>query len=276
MKINKKIIFLTLISILFVSCSSSKFHTVRRGETLSKISMNSGVSIKELKEYNNLDSDVIYPGQKLYLKKGSNSAQEKKSQGKGSYHTVRSGDTLYLISKKYNVSIGEIKKINNLSSDTIHIGNKIYLGKTVEGEKVNHSEYNKSAKPVLKDFLKPLKTMRVNSPYGYRNHPVLGRRILHSGVDLHATMNTAVYSSYTGTVTYAGWMNGYGKIIIIDHGNSYETRYAHLNRILIKKGQRISKGQVIGKSGQTGRVTGPHLHYEIRYKKNPMDPMKVF
>ena len=65
------------------------------------------------------------------------------------------------------------------------------------------------------------------------------------------------------------------EIIIIDNGNNYETRFAHLNRILVKKGQTVKKGKVIAKSGKTGRVTGPHLHYEIRYKKQPMNPMKL-
>ncbi|MCK5779993.1 MAG: M23 family metallopeptidase [Psychrilyobacter sp.] len=286
MKINKKIIYTLILSLLLVSCSTSKIHTVKRGDTLSKISKNSGVSVEKLKEYNHLDGNTIYPNQKIYLKNQSVSSKTT-SRSKGSFHTVRSGDTLYLISKKYDVSITNIKKINKLTDNTIHVGNKIYLGKTVSKDNVNYTptssvtytkstHSNKSTKPVLKNFREPLKSMKVNSPYGYRNHPVLGRKILHAGVDLHAAMNTAVYSSYTGTVTFAGWQNGYGKIIIINHGNNYETRYSHLNRILIKKGQRIATGQVIGKSGKTGRVTGPHLHFEIRFNGKPTDPMKVF
>jgi murein DD-endopeptidase MepM/ murein hydrolase activator NlpD len=117
--------------------------------------------------------------------------------------------------------------------------------------------------------------MIINSPYGYRDHPVLGRKILHTGVDLKASMNTPVYSPANGVVTYAGWMDGYGKIIIINNGSGYETRFAHLNRILIKKGQKISMGKVIAKTGKTGRVTGPHLHYEIRHNNKPINPMKL-
>ena len=134
---------------------------------------------------------------------------------------------------------------------------------------------NNSKDYTLKNFGQPLKKMAINSPYGYRDHPVLGRRILHTGVDLKASTNTPVYSPYSGVITYAGWMNGYGKIIIIDNGNNYETRFAHLNRILVKKGQKVNKGKVLAKAGKTGRVTGPHLHYEIRYKKQSMNPMKL-
>jgi murein DD-endopeptidase MepM/ murein hydrolase activator NlpD len=87
-------------------------------------------------------------------------------------------------------------------------------------------------------------------------------------------MNTPVYSSYYGKVTYAGWMRGYGKIIIIKHPRGYFTRYAHLNKIFVKKGENISEGKLIGKSGSTGISTGPHLHYEIRCNEKPLDPLK--
>ncbi len=269
----QKLFFIIITSIILISCSNSKYYTVKKGDTLYSISQKRNISVSELKEINKLENNLLYSGQKVYLKSSKNY--------KGSYHTVSSGDTLYSISKKYNVNVDRLKKINDLKSNTLYRGDKIYLGKMVNKGDLNYNSsstitYKSNSKnPVLKNFGKPLKKMVVNSPYGYRDHPVLGRKILHTGVDLKAYMNTPVYSPHSGVVTYAGWMNGYGKIVIIDNGNNYETRFAHLNRILVKKGQKVKKGKVIAKSGKTGRVTGPHLHYEIRYKKQPLNPMKL-
>ncbi|OQY42200.1 MAG: hypothetical protein B6227_02885 [Fusobacteriia bacterium 4572_74] len=269
----QKILFMIITSIILISCSNSKYYTVKKGDTLYSISKKKDVPISELKGINNLENNLLYPNQKIYFKPSKNY--------KGSYHIVRFGDTLYSISKKYDVKVDSLKKINDLNSNILYNGNKIYLGKMVNKKNIDYNSNsiitykNNSKSSTLKNFGQPLKIMSVTSPYGYRDHPVLGRRILHTGVDLKACINTPVYSPYSGLVIYAGWMNGYGKIIIINNGNNYETRFAHLNRILVKKGQRVTKGKVIAKSGKTGRVTGPHLHYEIRYKKQSMNPMKL-
>jgi len=266
MKNIKKLIFLLTITVVLISCSSSKFYTVKKGDSLYTISKKKKISITELKKINNLDSNNIYPGQKLYLK------PPRTKTSKESYHIVQSGDTLYGISQKYGVSIAELKKINNLKNNILYKGDKIYLGKHSTKTTNLHSRHSKNT--ALRNFHKPLKTMVVTSPFGYREHPVLGRKILHTGVDLRASMNTPVYSPANGVVTYAGWMNGYGKIIIINNGNGYETRFAHLNRFLVKKGERVTRGKVIAKTGRTGRVTGPHLHYEIRHNNKPINPMR--
>ena len=273
MKPIQKIFFITITSIILISCSNNKYYTVKKGDTLYSISQKKDVPVTELKGINNLDSNLLYPNQKIYLKPSKNY--------KGSYHIVESGDTLYSISKKYDVKVKTLKKINDLDNNTLYKGNKIYLGKMVNKANSNYTSNSTTTyksnlkKSILKKFGKPLKKMIVTSPYGYRDHPVLGKKILHTGVDLKASVNTPVYSPYSGVVTYAGWMNGYGKIIIIDNGSKFETRFAHLNRILVKKGEIITKGKVIAKTGKTGRVTGPHLHYEIRYNKISINPMKL-
>ncbi|MEI6857087.1 M23 family metallopeptidase [Psychrilyobacter sp.] len=273
MKPIQKIFFIIITSVILISCSNNKYYKVKEGDTLYSISQKRGVPISELKDINKLKNNSLYSGQKIYLKYSKNY--------KGSYHMVRSGDTLYGISKKYDVKIDSLKKINNLKTNILYKGDKIYLGKMVNKGDLNYKSTslttykNNSKDSILKNFGQPLKKMVVTSPYGYRNHPVLGRRILHTGVDLKACINTPVYSPYSGVITYAGWMDGYGKMIIINNGKNYETRFAHLNRILVKKGQRVKKGKAIAKSGKTGRVTGPHLHYEIRYRKQSMNPMKL-
>ncbi|MBQ3437086.1 MAG: M23 family metallopeptidase, partial [Fusobacterium sp.] len=102
---------------------------------------------------------------------------------------------------------------------------------------------------------------------------VLKRYILHTGVDLKAKY-IPLRAAQDGVVSFVGYMNGYGKIIIIKHNSGYETRYAHLSVMSTKVGERVKKGELIGKTGASGRVTGPHLHFEIRRNGTPLNPMK--
>ena len=111
-----------------------------------------------------------------------------------------------------------------------------------------------------------------NSGYGYRSSPISGRSEFHTGLDLKATLNTDVVAAASGTVIYAGNRGGYGKCVIIDHGNGYSTLYAHNNALLVSVGQSVQKGQVISKAGTTGYSTGVHLHFEIRINGQHTNP----
>jgi murein DD-endopeptidase MepM/ murein hydrolase activator NlpD len=108
-----------------------------------------------------------------------------------------------------------------------------------------------------------------------RFHPVLKRNIPHRGTDYAAVVGEKVYSTALGTVTHAGRKGSYGLLIEIEHPNGYRTRYAHLSRISVKKGQRVAQRANIGKVGATGRVTGPHLHYEIIKNGRHINPSSV-
>ena len=111
-----------------------------------------------------------------------------------------------------------------------------------------------------------------NSGYGYRSSPISGRSEFHTGLDLKATLNTDIVASASGTVIYAGNRGGYGKCVIIDHGNGYSTLYAHNNAIVVSVGDYVQKGQVISKAGTTGYSTGVHLHFEIRINGQHTNP----
>ncbi len=113
---------------------------------------------------------------------------------------------------------------------------------------------------------------RLMSTYGGRSDPLSGEGAFHSGVDLEATVGTPVRASADGVVSHAEWGGGYGRLVIIDHGNSMQTYYAHLSRYYVVPGQEVRQGQVIGYSGESGRVTGPHLHYEVRVGGTPINP----
>jgi murein DD-endopeptidase MepM/ murein hydrolase activator NlpD len=120
----------------------------------------------------------------------------------------------------------------------------------------------------------PLSQYRVTSRYGARRDPVNGRKARHSGADLAAPSRTPVYVTAPGKVVYAGWRGNFGRTIEIDHGYGIRTRYAHLRKILVKVGQQVENREKIGLVGSSGRSTGPHVHYEVRYKGRAQNPMK--
>ena len=123
-------------------------------------------------------------------------------------------------------------------------------------------------------FATPVKdAFRFTSGYGYRRDPKTGGRRMHKGVDFAASTGTPIYSTGEGVVTEAGWSSGYGRMVVIRHDFGIETRYAHLSKMRVKVGQRVSRGDRIGDMGASGRVTGVHLHYEVRVNGAPVNPM---
>ncbi|ABG32521.1 peptidase M23 [Roseobacter denitrificans] len=123
-------------------------------------------------------------------------------------------------------------------------------------------------------FALPVKqAFRFTSDYGYRRDPKTGGRRMHKGVDFAASLGTDLHATADGVVTEAGWSSGYGRLIKIQHEFGIETRYAHLSKIRVKVGQRVSRGDHIGDMGASGRVTGVHLHYEVRVGGKAVNPM---
>ncbi|MDE6368816.1 MAG: M23 family metallopeptidase [Muribaculaceae bacterium] len=114
------------------------------------------------------------------------------------------------------------------------------------------------------------------SGYGYRRDPIYGTTKFHEGMDFSSPIGTPVYATGDGTVTHGSWKSQYGNMIEIDHGYNYTTRYAHLSQILVKPGQKVKRGDLIGKVGNTGKSTGPHLHYEVRFRGQPQNPVNYY
>jgi murein DD-endopeptidase MepM/ murein hydrolase activator NlpD len=120
----------------------------------------------------------------------------------------------------------------------------------------------------------PLDQYRISSRFGKRHDPVNGRRAKHLGTDFAAALGSPVYSTAPGKVTFAGRRGRYGRLVEIDHGYGIRTRYAHLRKILVKVGQEVGNREKIALLGSSGRSTGPHVHYEVRYKGRAQNPMK--
>jgi murein DD-endopeptidase MepM/ murein hydrolase activator NlpD len=132
---------------------------------------------------------------------------------------------------------------------------------------------------VMQSFpvVKPLKDYYyISSSYGVRRDPFTKARALHGGLDMASHWKTPIYATAPGTVVKAGWNGAYGRMVEIDHGNGFKTRYGHTQTILVKKGQHIAKGERIALMGNSGRSTGTHLHYEVRFLDKPYNPVKFF
>ncbi|MEA4961885.1 hypothetical protein SDC9_86758 [bioreactor metagenome] len=114
---------------------------------------------------------------------------------------------------------------------------------------------------------------KITSPYGYRNHPILKKKKLHTGVDIAVPLGKDIVAANSGKVIFSGPYGGYGNAIIIDHGGKTSTLYAHNSKLLVKEGDTVARGETIAKAGSTGLSTGPHLHFEVRINGAHTDPM---
>ena len=144
------------------------------------------------------------------------------------------------------------------------------------GTMINRTTNSKDDIKVASGFIKPI-AGRITSPFGYRTHPIFNSRSFHSGVDIGGQFRGEVHASNSGKVIYTGWYGGYGKVVIIDHGQvngkPTTTLYAHLDSISTTNGAYVTKGQTIGREGTTGYSTGPHCNFEVRVNGKPVNPL---
>ena len=120
----------------------------------------------------------------------------------------------------------------------------------------------------------PVRYRRISARFGYRMHPIYRKKMFHFGIDLSAPIGRMVYAPADGVVFFAGVRSGYGKFLILSHPFGFSTAYGHLSKILVRPGQYVRRGDPIAKVGNTGRSTGPHLHYEVRYLSYWLNPLK--
>ena len=179
-------------------------------------------------------------------------------------------DRKNLIAKvsKENTGIGGIyMPLKNITLKDKSLNNKF----ASVNSKVNLWDGLSRAKTML-PLGAPVKKLQVTSHYGVRNDPFLNISAMHTGIDFAGKIGTSLYSTSAGKVVYAGGRGDYGLAVEVDHGMGFSTLYAHLSKISVKKGDMIDEGDRVGFAGSTGRSTGPHLHYEIRYNNRPFNP----
>ncbi len=237
------------------------YYKLEKNDTLAKIAKKYGISVVDIVDYNNINPKKLKAGSTIFLK----------------------GVTL----QKYKDVEGRLIAAQQAKEDKKKNKNKEKEKETEKPEKPPKETKGSPPPPPPEDnddggrsaaysgagFAYPVRYAGVSSPFGNRYHPVLKRYILHTGVDLVAKY-VPLRAAKAGVVTFAGNMSGYGKIIIIRHDNGYETRYAHLSVISTNVGEHVNQGDLIGKTGNSGRTTGAHLHFEIRQNGVPKNPMK--
>jgi murein DD-endopeptidase MepM/ murein hydrolase activator NlpD len=121
--------------------------------------------------------------------------------------------------------------------------------------------------------IKPVQNLQFTSVYGVRSDPFRGTAAMHAGVDIPGPVGTPIYATADGVVGRSGWVGGYGNLVELEHGRGLQTRYGHLSKITVAPGTRVTRGQVIGLMGSTGRSTGSHLHYEVRMDGRAVNPV---
>ncbi len=231
-------------------------YVVHQGDTLPAIAKMFGVTVNTIKWANDLKNNTVTVGQTLVILPIS-----------GIQHTVKSGDNLQSITKQHKGDLEEILQYNGLSKDSkLAIGDVIFVPDG-EAAAVTVTTIGKSSPSV------PVYN-------GYYMRPIIGGIKTqgvhgHNGVDLASSYGSNILASADGEVIISknsGWNGGYGDYIVIKHGNGTQTLYGHLSTTLVSVGDHVTQGQVIGKMGNTGQVsghTGIHLHFEIRGAKNP-------
>lgn len=166
--------------------------------------------------------------------------------------------------KNYKSSIKE-NVIENINVKNIIDNQEVQRIQNIQNENINNKNFGK--------ILWPVKSGRITSKFGNRNHPVLKSVKFHRGVDIAVSLGTPVYAGIRGIVTFAGKRGNYGNLIEIEGSDGIKVRYAHLSKIDVVAGQRVSDGEKVAETGNTGMSTGPHLHYEIIVDDSPVNPL---
>lgn len=173
------------------------------------------------------------------------------------------------------IKTSSVSKFDSYLEDVDAFVNKISL--KVKLEKNNYEEIEKTLKENEKMYdalpaIKPCEGRQADD-FGMRFHPILKIMRMHNGIDIITDIGTKVYCPGGGTVDFVGWRSGYGLTLEIDHGYGYRTIYAHLDGVSVKQGQKVTRGDLIATSGNSGKLsTGPHLHYEVRHNGIALDP----
>lgn len=193
--------------------------------------------------------------------------------------TMRIAGTGGAVRNQHLSNLREPGMVLTVSSRLENISNKAKIQSTsldnVYREALETQEFLASRPSI--NPLSPADPYWLTSTYGYRSDPFSGKRTAHQGIDLAGPVGLDVHCTGAGTVVYAQVnRHGYGKEVVVDHGFGYTTRYAHLHDIHVKKGQKLKRGEVLGTLGNTGKSTGPHLHYEIRKDERAVNPHYFF
>ena len=281
-------------SLLNSTVSDKIVYTVESGDNIVKIAKKFDMTAADLALLNPWyeDGTYIHPGDEFvigtdvpylqtrmtchvtYEKKTDIPVEYKDSDSyySGTTHTAREGEA------GIDSVTAEVTYINAVETDNIVI-ETVRVKEPVSKLVYKGTKKGYSVSDVKGSYIRPVEGGYISSGYGYRTHPVTGERYSwHKGIDIAVPKDTPIHASASGTIVYMGTSGTYGKLVKIDHGNGYTTFYAHCNSFAsgLKVGDKVSTGQTIAYVGKTGRATGYHCHFELRYKDEPININKLF
>ena len=262
--------------------AESRLYTIEKNDTFWDISIKFDITVDELQGLNpDVNPDKIKPGQQITVVKNvplfSIKTVKHKEINEEIPYSVREEKSSQLYKGKTKVKQEGVPGSKQIVADITYIDGveveRIILSEQIISNPVEKvvlvGTVNPPTTAATGNFLRPVGGY-VSSPFGKR----WGGS--HTGVDYATSSGTSIKAADGGKVTFSGWSGGYGKLIIIDHGNGYQTYYAHCSSLLVGSGKRVAKGQVIARVGNTGNSTGPHLHFEIRKNGVPQNPHKYY
>jgi len=245
-----------------------RIYTIQEGDTIAGIAAQFNVSTNTILWTNGLSSKAtINVGDHLTILPTT-----------GVLHTVASGDTLLAIAKKYDVEATDVANYNNLSDTSkLSIGQKLIIPDgyitpstapriTTSSTRLADGPVPPSSQNTSAGFIWPTTTRHISQYFRWG----------HTGIDIDNRSYPPIYAAAAGTVEFAGYLGGYGNLIIVNHGSGLATYYAHNSAHYVSKGTSVTQGQTIAKVGSTGRSTGPHLHFEVRRHGRPVNPLSMY
>ena len=232
-------------------------YTLERGDIIGHIALRTGLNEDTLISVNNIrNTRLMQIGQDIRIPNQD-----------GIYYAVKAEDTLESIAQRYNTTVAHIKTANELFSDTLTPNDNLFVpGGRLDW--VNRQEINGDL------FIWPAVGW-VSSPYGFRTSPFAGTRQFHSGIDISAPMGAPVRAAMAGRVTQVGYDSTWGNYVMISHHSGYRTFYAHMSVVRVRAGAQVATGQRIGDVGNTGRTTGPHLHFTVYRNGATVNPRNL-
>lgn len=245
-------------SLEILSPVSYSNYTVKGGDTISAVALRFGLNnISTILSVNEIENARrIRSGQSLKIPSMD-----------GILYTVSKGDSISFISSKFGIPLSNLLDANDLNDSMLMAGQKLF----VPGATLSSYDLRKAMGEL---FIYPIRG-RLTSRFGSRADPFTGVKSFHTGVDLAAPMGTSIKVSSDGRVADAGWQNIFGNYVIVSHGGGYQTLYAHMSKISVKRGQYLTQGDEVGKVGSTGYSTGPHLHFSVYKNGKMIDPFSV-
>jgi len=246
-------------------------HTVRPGDTLWDLARRYGTTVEAIAAASGIrPTQLLRVGQNLRIPgRGAPQPAAPPSRpasppgsGQGNFrvYTVRSGDNLWLIARRYGTTVQALMDANSLRSDRLQVGQRLHIPASGTSGQISGGRRRVG-------FVWPARGV-LTSRFGrrWRRH--------HNGIDISAPRGTPIHAARAGRVRYAGWYGGYGLLVVLDHGGGLETYYGHAARVFVRPGQQVQAGQRIAAVGCTGACTGAHLHFEVRVRGKPVDPLR--